>query len=199
MLVMLDSNKLDQAEEELGRPCEQLLTPLTRFRRVRIAQPYCIDNGCYSNPALVGFQSLLSREEHAKCFCRWVSVPDKVADAHQTNKLFSHWEPKLKGWPLAYVAQDHLVLSDVPWDSIVCVFIGGSTWFKMNRAEEIISSAKDKGKWVHMGRVNTVTRFLYCERIGCNSIDGSGIARYTSMRQNIRDYQPPKNTLFKVK
>lgn len=44
------------------------------------------------------------------------------------------------------------------------------------------SASKWRGKWVHVGRVNTLRRFAWCEALGVDSIDGSGFARFTRTR-----------------
>jgi hypothetical protein len=48
------------------------------------------------------------------------------------------------------------------------------------------------GKWVHVGRVNTPSRFEYFEKLGADSIDGSGLARFSWMRQRLHgEYAQP--------
>ena len=39
------------------------------------------------------------------------------------------------------------------------------------------AEATDRGKWVHMGRVNTRQRLRYATHIGCDSADGTGMTR----------------------
>jgi hypothetical protein len=41
------------------------------------------------------------------------------------------------------------------------------------------------GKYVHVGRVNTPGRFRYFEDLEVDSIDGTGLSRYTHMREEI--------------
>lgn len=38
---------------------------------------------------------------------------------------------------------------------------------------ELVAEAKAKGKWVHMGRVNSLKRLTYADSIGCDSADGT--------------------------
>jgi hypothetical protein len=74
----------------------------------------------------------------------------------------------------------------VPWDRITAVFIGGSTDWKLGPfAAQCIKAARAMDYWVHVGRVNTPGRFEYFERLGANSIDGTGIAQYSHMRESI--------------
>jgi hypothetical protein len=91
----------------------------------------------------------------------FVAVPDHVGDAFRTRWAFAHWYQELRGLglPLAYVLQDGQALDTVPWDCIAAVFVGGTTAFKVGAAARaLVAEAQQRGKWVHMGRVNTVRR-----------------------------------------
>ena len=72
------------------------------------------------------------------------------------------------------MAQDGLEVLPVPWESFDVLFIGGSTEWKLGpHARALIAEAKARGKWVHMGRVNSRRRFLYADLLGCDSVDGT--------------------------
>ena len=183
---MLDTHKIDDAEAELGYPVEQLLTPLTRYKRVRPEQHFSIDNGAYSKFDAKGFLSLLNREQEAQSLCRWVAVPDVVGSALRTAEVFTHWKGKLADWPLAFVCQDGQESLPIPWEEVATVFIGGGTDWKMGpHAAAIVKAAIAIGKWCHVGRVNTPGRLEYFEELGADSIDGTGLARYSHMRKAI--------------
>lgn len=107
------------------------------------------------------------------------------------------------GYPTALVAQNGLEHMDVPWDTFEVLFLGGSleclpcgvvwpsdlkparkqvclhcprvlTEWKLGLgAWELVQLAKDRGKWVHMGRVNSKLRYDYARSIGCDSVDGT--------------------------
>src|SRR5690606_18109364 len=97
-----------------------------------------------------------------------------------------HFAPMLEGWPIALVCQDGQESRRIPWNDIAAVFIGGSTNWKCSvHVEHIIKTAKLLGKWVHAGRVNDPQRFLHFERLGVDSCDGTGLARYSHMRRAI--------------
>jgi len=86
------------------------------------------------------------------------------------------------GFPVALVGQDGLQMADVPWDDLDAFFIGGSTEWKLSReAATLAAYAKSKGKWVHMGRVNSRKRIHYAERIGCDSIDGTAFSKWSNV------------------
>jgi hypothetical protein len=114
-------------------------------------------------------------------------VPDVVASARRTLEVFDHWSTKLLGgWPLALVAQDGQENLPIPWNQIEAIFIGGSTKFKLSTsAADICRAGKAIGKWVHAGRVNVPARFEYFESLGVDSIDGTGLSRYSHMRERI--------------
>lgn len=187
MIVMVDtSHDFDECEKELGCDVEQLLTPLTRFLRQRKDAYFAVDNGAFSNFEAEGFMSLLKREWDARRLCRFVAVPDVVGDARRTLEVFERWHTKLSGWPIALVLQDGQENLPIPWECIQAVFIGGSTQWKLGiHAAACVKAAKALDKWVHAGRVNTPARFEYFEKLGADSIDGTGLSRFSWMRERI--------------
>lgn len=194
MIVLLDTaTPFDECERDLGGVVvEQLLTPLTRYRLQRPDAPFAVDNGSFSEFDGPAFEALLRRELHRRAQCRWVAAPDVVGQACRTLELFDHWHPILNGggdgWPVAMVAQDGQENQRIPWDRMAAVFIGGSTEWKLGKhAQAIVRVAKQLGKWVHAGRVNTPGRFEYFEEMGADSIDGTGLSRYTWMRKRIAE------------
>lgn len=199
MIALLDTNEdLRICEAELGCPVEQLLTPLTRFTLREPENRFAIDNGAFSNFNADSFLSLLEREKSRKSQCRFVAVPDVVGSARRTLEVFEHWKGiinrmSVPRWRLALVAQDGQEDLSIPWDEIDAVFIGGSTEWKMGRhAESTIKAAKAMGKHIHVGRVNTPGRYECFEKLGVDSIDGSGLARYSHMREAIwKAYNEP--------
>jgi hypothetical protein len=55
--------------------------------------------------------------------------------------------------------------------------IGGSTSWKLGpAAASLAAQARRLGKWVHMGRVNSLKRLRYAASIGCDSADGTYLA-----------------------
>lgn len=193
MIVLLDTNEdLAKCAAELGCDVGQLLTPLTRFSLRNPAMPWAIDNGAFARFEEKSFLSLLKREEHHKANCLFVTAPDVVGSARRTLELFDRWKGRLAAWPIALACQDGQEDLEIPWDDIAAVFIGGSTnWKLSDHAAHCIKAAKALGKWAHVGRVNDPARFEHFEKLGADSIDGSGIARYTHMREAIakRDAQ----------
>lgn len=187
MIAMLDTSQdLDACEQEIGCPVEELLTPLTRYTPKRATGHFAIDNGSFSKFEPANFLSLLKREIPRRGLCRFVAVPDVVGSARRTLEVFEHWAPFLQEWPLALVCQDGQEGLPIPWERIAAIFIGGSTEWKMGcHAVACIKAGKAMGKWCHVGRVNTPGRFEYFEQLGADSIDGTGLSRYSWMREAI--------------
>ena len=190
---MLDtSTDLDQCAQELGAKVEQLLTPLTCFSRQKPQACFSIDNGAFSHFQVQSFLALLAREYHARHLCRFVAVPDVVGSARRTCEVFDHWwaRKELQGWPLAFVAQDGQEDLPIPWALCEAVFIGGSTaWKCSSHTVAILKAAQALGKWTHVGRVNSPLRWEWAIELGINSIDGTGLARFSHMRESIRSLE----------
>lgn len=206
MIVFLDTSEaLDICAAELGldRGCvKQLVTPLTAFNRQKPHDEFAIDNGAFAGFRKESFLRLLERENEARHLCKFVSVPDVVGSAIRTHEIFNYWKYKLPGWPLAYVAQNGQERQPIPWKHIQALFIGGKDkndgqgdWKLSVHAVECIRAAQALGKWVHVGRVNTPGRFEYFENLGVDSIDGTGLSRYTWMREAIWKQMQQPNLL----
>jgi len=137
--------------------------------------PWAADNDAYSNWDAGRYRKMLDRI-HGRAGCLFVTAPDVVGDAKATLGWFEDWYDDLVAcWqPIALVAQDGLVADDVPWARIDALFIGGTTEFKIGgQAAGLVREAKTRGKWVHMGRVNSYERTRYARWLGCDSIDGT--------------------------
>lgn len=193
MIVLLDtSHDLEVCAAELGCEVGQLLTPLTGFRLRDPEKPWAIDNGAFARFDPKAFAARLKRQEHDKRNCLFVTAPDVVGSARRTMEVFERWKDRLDGWPIALAMQDGQEDLSIPWGDIKAIFIGGSTNWKLSEcAAQCIKAAQALDKWVHVGRVNDPARFSHFEQLGVDSIDGSGIARYSHMREAIsrRDHQ----------
>jgi len=143
--------------------------------RIRPAWTWAMDNGCWSSAWKAGkWVSALERNDPAGCL--FAVVPDAVADAAETGRRWDIWSPVVRelGYPLAFVLQDGC--ERVPWDDIACLFVGGSTEYKMSDdAYRWTIRAKRRGKWVHWGRVNSRRRFAATALTG-DSADGTYLA-----------------------
>lgn len=139
----------------------------------------CADNGCYGKgyPGDEKWWQWVQTLPTGRV--RFVVAPDVVADAAATMERSLPWLERIRelGHPAALVAQDGLENMTVPWDAFDVLFIGGSTEWKLGPAAAALSrEAKQKGKWVHMGRVNSLGRMRHAMLTGCDSVDGTFIA-----------------------
>lgn len=190
MIALLDNGQdLDECAAEIGGPVGQLLTPLTRYRLRNPDGPWGIDNGYFSPDASIeAWLALLEREFHHQKKCLFVTLPDIVGSARRTLEVYEYWrrQEKLRGWKRALVCQDGQEHLPIPWDDLHAVFIGGSTnWKCSDHVVHIIRAAKALGKHVHVGRVNGPDRWKHFEKIGADTADGTGLARYSHMREAI--------------
>lgn len=139
---------------------------------------WCADNGCFGKgyPGDTEWFAWLEANAHRADSCVFAVAPDVVGDAAATLTRSAPWLPRIRdlGYPAALVAQDGLESLPVPWDDFDCLFIGGSTGWKLGpHARRLAGEARSRGKWVHMGRVNSERRFRYAQTIGCHSVDGT--------------------------
>lgn len=138
---------------------------------------WCADNGAFSDKFdETKWWAFLTANAHRAATCRFAVAPDVVGDAAATLERSLPWLPKIRalGYPAALVAQDGLEHLMIPWDDFDALFIGGTTDWKLGPAARTIAAeAKLRGKWLHMGRVNSEKRFAYARAIGCDSVDGT--------------------------
>jgi hypothetical protein len=144
--------------------------------------PWAADNGCFTQPQAYtddGYLAWLERMTPYADRCLFATAPDVVGDAEATRARSLPMLPRIRsaGYPAALVAQDGLTLEMVPWDAIDALFIGGSTTWKLSEASHLLcSEARQRGKWVHMGRVNSRRRYELARSFGCDSVDGTFLA-----------------------
>jgi hypothetical protein len=140
-------------------------------------QPWAADNGRFSAPQNYTDEKYLAWLGRMPAeSCLFATAPDVVGDAAATLALSAPMFVRIRtaGYPVALVAQDGLEELPVPWDDIDALFIGGTTAWKLSHhAADLAGEAKRRGKWVHMGRVNSLRRMKYADAIGCDSADGT--------------------------
>lgn len=168
---------------------------------------WCADNGCFGEgyPGDDAWLAWITQRSVDVASCLFAVAPDVVGDAVATRARSIPLLSQIRalGYPAAFVAQNGIEKTCVPWDAFDVLFIGGSPECvpcgyvrppdKENRkrkvcphcnrrlkewklgpiARSLASDAKVRGKWVHMGRVNSWTRLRYAASIGCDSADGT--------------------------
>ena len=141
---------------------------------------WAMDNGAYSGFDAARFMGML-RAFHGRPGYRFVTAPDVVADAPATLAQWPFWSQVIRGvgFVPALVAQDGLLVEDVPWPQLGVLFIGGSTEWKLGpQAQTLAAYAKSRGLWVHVGRVNSRARLAAIAAMGADSFDGSGFSKW---------------------
>lgn len=163
-----------------------LITPATGNRLgERYGLPWAADNGAFTGFNEAAFRRLLARCKGGPPGCLFVVAPDVVGDSVQTLALFDTWESVVRnesGQPVALVGQDGAEDTEIPWDRFEAWFIGGSTRWKLSQASaDLVQEARRRGKWVHVGRVNSFRRLMAAHDMGCQSCDGTGMSRWGDM------------------
>jgi hypothetical protein len=169
-----------------------LVVPGNRNDPAKIAAtglPIACDNGAFTRFDEAAFARMV--RAYYPFAPAWIAVPDLVCNSYGSIGLFSYWTSfftQLVGidlaggdLALALVLQDGM--EDRDWDwwfrQAACVFIGGSTAWKLSAAAcGLVQEAILRNLWVHMGRVNSIDRLLYAAEIGCHSVDGMSWNRF---------------------
>ena len=152
-----------------------LLTP-DMGNRIPLDALLAADNACFSNPIAYSDERYLA---HLRRFPKdrtlFAPAPDVVGDHAATVSRSRSMLRQIRdaGFLAAFCAQDGWDDRTAPWDEFDALFIGGTTEFKFRKGREAIGAAKARGKWVHMGRVNSRERLHAAASIGCDSADGT--------------------------
>lgn len=159
-----------------------ITTPATSYR-VDGLPIWAADNACgpseqgngVNYPGDAKWAEWLDRMSPHAPRCLFAVIPDVVGQAGPTLDRFDRLSGVARdlGYPVALAAQNGLEHLTVPWDDLDCLFIGGDTAWKLGMAAaRLAREARDRGKHVHMGRVNGGGRFAYAASIGCQTADG---------------------------
>lgn len=184
-MLILVSGATPTVRKYLGHPNLGQLTTPHDGNKVLGGLTYAADNAAYSNWDEDAFIRMLDRLKDNPNKPVFVTVPDYVGNARITHALFERWSHEIsdRGLPIGYVLQDGQGRSSVPWDSIDAIFIGGSTEFKFDaHVKYLVHKAHDKGKWVHLGRVNSLQRLQSALDMSADSCDGSGFSRFAELK-----------------
>lgn len=140
------------------------------FRKpIEAGYRWMLDNGVFSGRFDADkWQRHLVRWRDYTTTCIGVVVPDVlhrtetgvIGDWRATVRQFQEYAPIVKdyGYPVAFVSQDGLPVDAAPWADFDVLFIGGSDQHKLTESWPLIAEAQRRGKWVHVGRVNSEAR-----------------------------------------
>jgi hypothetical protein len=156
-----------------------MLTPMIG-NKLPDGRIWAADTGCFGAPDKFSrdrYLRFLSNNDATRCL--FATMPDVVGDAVATLNRMEDWPGTIRsaGYKPALVGQDGLESLPVPWDDFDCLFIGGTTEWKLsNHATRLIREANQRGKWTHVGRVNSLKRLRLVQWQGAKSADGTFIA-----------------------
>lgn len=141
--------------------------------------PWAADNGCFARGDAFepgDWLEWLAGQRRFRKTCLFAVAPDVVADAAATLDRSLQFLPTIRqlDFPAALAFQDGLESLVVPWDDFDVAFIGGTTEWKLSQAAfGLAKEAKQRGVWVHVGRVNSLSRLRKLHLIGADSCDGT--------------------------
>ena len=111
--------------------------------------------------------------------CLFAVCPDTLCDSVETLSKWDLYSDRIKsiGYPVAFVCQNGQENLPIP-DNYDVLFIGGSDEWRVAGcgAIECIRKAKASGKWVHVGRVNSLKRVKHFMLEGVDSVDGTYVS-----------------------
>lgn len=112
----------------------------------------------------------------------FVVLPDIVCGGAASLTLSMRWLPRvLEVARLALLpVQDGMRSEEIAplLSERVGIFVGGSDAWKEQTAE--LWGSIGRGRWVHVGRVNTARRISICAHAGATSFDGSSASRFAT-------------------
>lgn len=150
--------------------------------------PVVVDNGkwiSFRDQAewdALAWEQMLVGIQMRKIKPEWVAVPDAVGDRSQTLELWDEYCAVVDRfeWPKAFCVQDGMTERDVPEGADV-IFVGGTDNWKFRNLRRWTENFPR----VHGARVNSVEQIEICERLGCESVDGTGWFRDPSREDKL--------------
>jgi len=161
-----------------------MTTPASRSRIPPFSK-WAADNGKYGKGWPGDYKWFRWLSEQALVndprLCLLAVAPDEPMNAKETLRISRPWlEPiRALGLPVAFAAQDGCEEPGMipEWDEFDVLFIAGSTAWKIGpHARQLCQEAKERGLFVHMGRVNSRERLRISQAFGCDSADGTYLA-----------------------
>lgn len=152
--------------------------------------PFAIDNGAFTYAAR---QQEFDSGRFAQCVAGYgsvadfVVVPDVVGNAAKTFELAEAWLPHLTKGKVQRAlvvlqdgAEEHDVDRLLKHGRHVGLFLGGSTEWKVANLERWGRFAQERGRYYHVGRVNSLKRLRACASAGADSFDGTSAVQFPS-------------------
>lgn len=157
---------------EIGLMCQPASNP------PRAGWLWAADNGCFAATFKEDKWRKWLEKPHPRSGCLLATVPDVVGDHDATMARWKNMHEYVRSlrYPVAFVAQDGAHEGNVPWDEMDVLFIGGTNSFKQGMGSGLLAkAARERGKWVHVGRVNSLKRLMFWAELA-DSADGTFLA-----------------------
>jgi hypothetical protein len=138
---------------------------------------------------------------------QFVVVPDIVCGGLESLRFSEAWLPRLAGIGRRRLlaVQNGMVPADVrPFlSSEVGLFVGGDTAWKESSLPLWGELARERGCYLHVGRVNSARRIRLCQLAGAHSFDGTSVSRFaqtiglldSARRQAVLDFHRPSSEI----
>jgi hypothetical protein len=158
-----------------------MLTPMMG-NRLPEGRRWAADTGCFNAPHKHDddrYVEWLAARYHAADRCLFATAPDVLGDAMATIAVAKPMLGRIRdvGFKAALIAQDGMERLEIPWNTFDCLFIGGTTGWKLSEhAYDLMRAARRRNKWVHVGRVNSYRRLVRMRQAGAHSVDGTYLA-----------------------
>lgn len=141
--------------------------------------PWAADNGCFAKGADFDhgeWLEWLAGKRLGRHTCLFAVAPDVLGDWQATWERSAPYFPTIRqlGFKPALVAQDGMPLRVLDLDGYDALFIGGTDDYKLSEdAYAAAAKAKSQGRWVHLGRVNSLRRLTAARVSLFDSADGT--------------------------
>jgi hypothetical protein len=159
----------------------ELFTPM-KNNKPREGRWWAADTGCFKTPEKHsddGYIAWLDGLRDDADRCLFATAPDVLGNAEATLALSAPMLERIRetGYKAALIAQDGMERCEIPWNAFDCLFMGGTTGWKLSEpAFGLMAEARQRGKWVHVGRVNSYRRLVRMRQVGAHSVDGTHLA-----------------------
>lgn len=141
--------------------------------------PWAGDNGCFARGDAFDPGDWLEWAAGLRQYrqqCLFLVAPDVIQDAEATLRRSLPYLPTIRqlGFPAAFVSQNGCRSDLVPWEQFDVLFVGGDDAWKLGEPSWLLCrEARERGKRVHVGRVNSMRRLTACAVSGVDSVDGT--------------------------
>jgi len=132
----------------------------------------------------------------------FIVLPDIVAGGLRSLDFSLAWRERL-GRPIGpqlLAVQDGMEPADVAQyvGPRLGIFIGGTTKWKVGRLMDWGACARQRGAYLHVGRVNSARRIYLCEAAGADSFDGSSASRFAVTLPNLEHARQQRELPWRV-